>query len=170
MKLRLAIICTAALWLLPAPPPAAAAGHPLLTTIAVGYPQAEPLKDACGVAVDPAGRIFVANYYEHAVYVFEVINGEHKYKLRIPIEEPPFAPSGKPAGGPCDLAIDSGGNLYVNNWHYDVVRLPRLNASTPSYGPGVVIDSNQPTGVSVDPANDHVFVDDRTYVAEYDSS
>ncbi len=134
--------------------------------ITVGFPYAEPLKDACGVAVDPTGLIFVANYYEHAIYVF---TPNRKFMTRIEIDEPPLAPNKNAANGPCDLAIDSAGNLYVNRWHYDVLRFARLSLSSPSFAAPVVIDPHGSTSVTVDDL-DHVFVDDRTYVAEYDSS
>jgi hypothetical protein len=141
--------------------------HPSLGGIAVGPPKAPPLKDACGIAIDPSGRIFVANYYEHAIYVF---SQERAYEARIEVKEPPLAPTGKPVDGPCDLAIDSAGNLYVNDWHRDVVRFERLNPSAPTYGPGVVIDSDGSTGVAVDPGTDRVLVDDRTHISEYEPS
>jgi hypothetical protein len=147
------------------PPP-----HPFKLEIAISMPAPPPgppavLKGACGIAVDPTGRIFVANHYQQAVFVFSPSGA---FEAQVP-KEPPLAPGANGLNGPCDLAIDSAGNLYVNRWHYDVLRFPRLDPSLPTYGPPVVIDSNDSTGVAVDAA-DHVFVDDRTYVAEYDST
>jgi DNA-binding beta-propeller fold protein YncE len=131
-----------------------------------------PLQGACGVAIDPTGRVFASSYYGHWVYAFSPRGpkGERNLQATIELKEPPFAPSGKSVGGPCDLALDAAGNLYVNNWHQNVIRLPRLGASPPSFGPGVVIDANEPTSVIFDPQSGHLFIDDRTYVAEYDSS
>ena len=59
------------------------------------------------------------------------------------------SPDEDPSSGPCKLAFDAAGDLYVNNWHHDVVRfasseLPKATAE--------VIDSSQPTGLAVDPA------------------
>jgi hypothetical protein len=144
------------------------ASHVQQSTITVGFPRAAPLKDACGVAIDSQGRVFVSNYYEHAVYifVFNSLSGEYDFLARIDVPEPPFAPSLKPFGGPCDLAIDSNDTLYVNNWHTNVVRFEPTGPTT--FGTGVVIDSAHPTGVAVDLVNDHVFVNDRTSVAEYE--
>ncbi|MGN6816977.1 MAG: hypothetical protein ACTHK3_12985, partial [Solirubrobacterales bacterium] len=59
--------------------------------------------------------------------------------------------------GVCGLAIDSAGNVYANEWHQAVLRLRPTEFT---------LDSGESTGVAVDAAGD-VFVDDRTYVAEY---
>lgn len=129
-----------------------------------------PFKDACGIAIDPQGRLFMANYYGHEIAVFKRLP-EEKFDLEatIAVNQPPVAPNGKAVNGPCDLAIDSEGTLYVNRWHYDVLRYPRLSPGAPLYGTPTVLDSNESTSVTVDSA-DHVFVDDRTYVAEYEPS
>jgi len=147
--------------------------HPRLFTIASGFAaegaeaKADPLKDACGVALDAAGRVFVSTYYERAVYIyaFNQTAGQYQFLARVNVPDSGPPPAGKAVDGPCDLAVDSAGNLYVNNWHRNVVRYAPLTATT--FGPGVVIDSNHPTGVAVDPNSDRVFVDDRTSVAEY---
>jgi hypothetical protein len=151
-------------------PPASAAEPPSHLLEREIAPHDRPLKDACGIAVDPDGRLFVANYYEHEVFVFRLPpQGGFELEATIPVKQPPLAPNGKAVNGPCDLAIDSDGTLYVNRWHYDVLRYPRLTPGSPVYGPATVIDPAGSTSVTVDSA-DHVFVDDRTYVAEYEPS
>ena len=143
--------------------------HPRLETFKMPPPsKVEPLKDPCGVAVTATGRTFVANYYEHALYVFEENPPFHFYFDRIEIDEPPLGPNAGPIDGPCDLAVDAAGNLYFNNYHRNVVRYPSTGEL--SFGPGTVIDANYSTGVFIDPVSGHVFVDDRTYVAEYDAA
>jgi DNA-binding beta-propeller fold protein YncE len=119
----------------------AAANHPFLGAITGGY------EDACGVGFGPGG-LYVSDYYHDA------------------IDGPTSILSEDPHGGPCKLAFDSAGDLYVNNWHHDVVRYVEPFTA----GTGTVIDAAQPTGLAVDQASGDVYVTHRTYVAEYDPS
>ncbi len=117
-----------------------AANHPFLSAINPGA-----YEDACGVALH--GGLYVSDYYHDAINT----------------------PSGKiseasPGDGPCKLAVDTGGNLYVNNWHRNVVKY------TPPFESPTLIDSAQPTSLSVDPIGGNVYVAHRTYIAEYDST
>ena len=131
-----------------------------------GFPQEGSLEDACGVALDSAGDIYVSDYYHHAVEVF----GSSFYRPIAKIENE------DPLDGPCNLAVDESGDVYVNNFHRNVVKFtpsqfPPPEEGTPAkYGTGTVIDSEHPTGVAVDPATGKVYVDDRTYIAVYEAS
>lgn len=125
---------------------------------------AGPLMDACGVAVDATGRTFVSNYYGHAVYIY---GDNRQFEARVTVHEPPLAPTGKPYGGPCDLAFDAGGDLYVNNWHANVIRFPRFGAT--SFGPAEAISPGPATGISVDPASGDLYIDARTHVDVYEA-
>ena len=109
-------------------------------------------EDPCGVAVDSSGLLAVADYYHDAIEFFSP--QEHSYLNEIAGEDP--------SGGPCKLAFDNLGNLYVNNWHQDVVRY-----ELPSRGVGSVIAPGPATGLAFDPATGNLYVDNRTYVAEY---
>jgi DNA-binding beta-propeller fold protein YncE len=171
MRPRLLAVLVALLGLALGAAPAEGAeppNHPFVETFAPLLPPAgpPPLKDACGVAVDSGGRVFVSNYYQHAVYIF---SAAHDYVAQFHVPEPLFEGIGEKAvDGPCDLALDGAGNLYVNNWHRDVVKFVPTSATT--FAPGVVIDGdelNEVTGVAVDPASGNLLVDNRTYVAEY---
>src|SRR6201999_1068311 len=108
-------------------PVAAGAGRVQLYTIGSGPafevpPKDDPLKDACGVAVDPEGRVFVSNYYEHVVDIFAFNTAKYEWIGQLQIPEPLVAPGNKKIDGPCDLAIDSNRNLYVNNWHHNLMK------------------------------------------------
>jgi hypothetical protein len=125
------------------------------------------------VAVDSAGDVYVSDYYHDAVDVFT----------------PRLEPSGPPPfeyltqikaesndNGPCALAVDPAGDVYVDNWRQNVVRYapssypPEQN--TP-YDAGALIDAGVEgrgaTGIALDPATGDLYVDDRTYVAEYEA-
>jgi DNA-binding beta-propeller fold protein YncE len=172
-KRRAAALCLAISALLLAVPAActAATNHPFLGAITgekIG--PFEQFKGACGVAVDSAGDIYVADYYQNRIVVF---NAKEEFLTTI-ANVNPLDPAGvAPIDGPCDLAVDSSGDVYVNNYHRDVVRITPANyppANGTSYGAPFLIDSGQPTGVAVDPLSDDVYVDDRTFIAVYDSS
>jgi Divergent InlB B-repeat domain/NHL repeat len=128
----------------------------------------EQFRDACGVATDSKGDIYVADYYGNRVVVF---NDKEEYLTQINGINP-LDPSGvAPVGGPCDLAVDATGRVYVNNYHRDVVRyapskFPPEKGTT--YGAATTIDeANHPTGVAVD-ASGNVYVNERTAVAVFD--
>ncbi len=141
----------------PAPPPPPAPPTPPPT----GF-----LNGPCGLAVDSTGRFLVSDYYHHTVDVFSAGSSQ-------------AAPPGysnqlanvDPLDGPCGLALDASNRLYVNNYHRNITR---YNAS-PAFGAGTVItgaplDSSHPTGLALDPASGNVYVDQRTYIAVYDSA
>lgn len=123
----------------------------------VGY-----LSGPCGLGVDSEGRLYVSDYYHHAVDVFAKLGNEPEYLGQ--------AAGVDPLDGPCGLALDSSDRLYVNNFDRNVSRF----ATFPSFGTattiaGAGVDSAHPTGVAVDPATDDVYVNNRTYVTGYDS-
>jgi hypothetical protein len=114
--------------------------------------------EVCGVAVDSSGDI----------YVSEAASGVHV-----------FAPSGEPLAsissfGGCNVAVDSHGTVYL------AFPLGQVEKFTPSNEPPVtlstewlsagVVDANPSYTVAVDPADDHLFVAERSQVAEYDES
>jgi hypothetical protein len=130
----------------------------------------EQFKDACGVALDPAGDIYIADYYQNRVVVF---NKKQEYLTQITKVDPLDSGGVAPLDGPCDLAVDSSGHLYVNDYHRDVIRFtpgqyPPVEGTT--YGSRLTIDEAHSTGVTVEPKTDRVYVDDRTHVAVYEPS
>lgn len=136
----------------------------------------EQFKDACGVAVDSAGDVYVADYYQNRVVVF---NKKRDYLTQIDNVNPLDAGGVAPLDGPCDLAVDSTGHLYVNDYHRDVVRYtpetypPQAATSlqpATAYGSRLTIDEAHSTGVAVETGTDRVYVDDRSAVAVYEPS
>ena len=130
----------------------------------------EQFKDACGVALDSAGDIYVADYYQNRIVVF---SKKQEYLTQIDSVNPLDARGVAPLDGPCDLAVDSSGRVYVNDYHRDVIRFTPAQyppAKGTAYGSKLTIDEAHSTGVAVETGTDRVYVDDRTYVAVYEPS
>jgi DNA-binding beta-propeller fold protein YncE len=139
-----------------APAPSAGA-HSLLFSVSElpseHPPLREFLEDPCGVAVGSAGQLYVSDYYHDAINSASS-SGALGGKLIKAVE---------PLDGPCGLALDPAGDLFANNYHRNVVEF------SPGFSAAGVIDSEHPTGLAVDQATGNLFVDDRTYVAEYEA-
>jgi DNA-binding beta-propeller fold protein YncE len=138
-------------------PPAQALGaanHPFLQAIN-GSPTT--FEDACGVALS-GGDVYVSDYYHDAIDVLNPLSTPTPFQIEAQIA------GEDPGDGPCKIALNSASDLYVNNWHRDVVRYEPGGFSA---GSGTVIDSATPTGLAVDETTDNVYVAHRTYVAEY---
>lgn len=111
--------------------------------------------EVCGVATDPNGDI----------YISELSSGLHI-----------FAPDGEeltsyPSVGECNLAVDSHGYIYIAPPRGPVEKLepstfPVTSATT--YASAGVVDSGEAFTVAVNPANDHLLVDEGNQIAEYD--
>ncbi len=165
--LRCVAVAMALLLLPPAPALAAESpSHPFLgeLTGAEGSARtpAGAFEDACGVALDSHGDAYVADYYHDAVDVFA--GGTYITQIA----------NTSLGNGPCGLAVDSVGRVYVENWRAEVVRFtpsayPPV-AKTPYGSPTVIDESGTATGVAIDPASGNVYVDDGTYIAEYEPS
>lgn len=158
----LALVCLAAAV---APAPAAQASRMLLSTAAletsaVNPPPEGQIEGACGLAISPFGQVYVADYYHRLIDVFEsptaTTRGGYLSQIHLPGTNAVFGVN--TLDSVCGLAFDSAGNLYGNEWHEGVVRLT---------GGEATIDSGESTGLSIDPSTDRLYVDDRTYVAEY---
>jgi DNA-binding beta-propeller fold protein YncE len=120
---------------------------------------AKSFEGACGLAVDAAGDIYVADYYHHVV---DVYSSGHQYLTQIAVPR---------TNGPCGLAVGPTGDLYVDMYHEAVERYaPSSYPPSPgtTYGASTLIDSVHPTGVAVDPASGDVYVDERTAVEVYE--
>lgn len=124
------------------------------------------LEDACGTAVDSHGDIYLSDYYHRTI---DVYSPSRTYLTQIADPDP---------DGPCNLAVDSAGNVYVNHWRRDVVRFAPSQyppTESTSYGSPTTIDfpsapGARSTGVFLDPASGDLYVDDRTYVAVYEAA
>jgi NHL repeat len=113
----------------------------------------------CGVAVDHAsGDLLVADQNSNRIWIFD---SSGAYRGRI-------ADSG--LNGPCALAFDSNGNLYVRNANDGrVLRFTRSSATEYEFG-SIFYSAEEggATGVAVNASDNHVFVDRGDRVAEYE--
>ncbi len=145
---------------------AEAPSHPFRYEISLFEPVpklVEDLEGPCGLAVDSLGEVYVANYYHDQIDAFGPAGN---YISRMLNEEP--------LDGPCALAVDPAGDLYVDNLHRGVLRFalaefppapfPRNGLTS---GPATTIATGHSTGLALDPTSGDLFVDDRTYIAEY---
>jgi hypothetical protein len=145
----------------PTPPPVPPPPDPPPLVPPTGY-----FNGPCGLTVDGLGNFWVSDHYHRAVDVFSFIT-KIKLEGQPLIAHTPFGSHSGPADDPCGLDLDSSGDLYLNNFHRNVVRFP----APISIGTGTVLPgSEHATGVAVDPSTDHAFVNLRDHIAEYDAS
>ncbi len=125
-----------------------------------GHPA--PFEDACGLAGDSAGDLYVSDYYRAQVEIYNPSLSTQIVKLsKLDL-----------AAAPCGLAVNLSGRLFVNLYHRGVIE---LNPSTypphegTTYAPPETLDSGDATGIALDPASGDLYVDDRTYIARYEA-
>jgi tripartite motif-containing protein 71 len=105
--------------------------------------------DPTGVAVDSSGNVYVADLGNKNVQIFD---GSGTFKAAIT--------SG--LQGPNDVAADSSGNIYVVDSSNVILKYDSsltLVTHFGSFGPGNY-DFNSPTGVTLDPSGEYVYVAD----------
>lgn len=125
-----------------------------------GVPPGTGFEGPCGIAVDNSANFYVSDYYHDAVDVFTPGQG---YWTQL---------AGAGAfNGPCAVAVDSSGRLYVNDYHRAVLRYtasPYPIAKTTLFGSAAAVPAEDPTGISVDPLNASLYVDERTRIGVFD--
>lgn len=184
MKTSVAICCAVLALAIGASPARAANAHtfnPVLSlTGGTGVSAEDPVADPgaahppkpfdgpCGVTTDSAGYIYVASP--------AIGNGEGT-EGRIYVFDPAgnFVVQIKNDKQPCGLAVDSEGNLYVQEFFMTrriVMYSPDSFPPTPTtdFGSPQVIDEQESLAVAVDPSDDHVYLAQSFRVAEYDSA
>jgi DNA-binding beta-propeller fold protein YncE len=118
------------------------------------------IEGPCGTAVAPNGSIYVADYYHRAIDLYsppQQPTNSAAYQGTI------FEPGSNPIFGinaldsVCGMAFDADGTLYTNEFHQGV----RVGVD------GALIDDGESTGIAIDPSTKRLYVDDRTYIAEY---
>lgn len=118
-----------------------------------------PWGETCGVAVDPSGDVYVS-----------VFGGSiDKYvPAANPVTNADYASSIAHASSPCNIAADSLDNVFAAKWSLGPVTRYETSQFGASSATGAIVDSAG-SSVAVDPANDHIYVDERGQVAEFDA-
>ncbi len=113
--------------------------------------------EKCGVAVDPSGNVYVGMY---GGYVDKFVPSAN------PVANTDYASAISGLSSPCNVAVDSAGNVFTDTWSSGPVT--RYEASQfGSLSPtGSVVDSAGST-LAVDPANDEVYVDEKSQIAQF---
>jgi NHL repeat len=110
----------------------------------------------CGVAVDQTdGDLFVADSGNNRIWIFDETGA---YLGSV---------ADSSLNGPCGIALDPSGDLYVRNQNSgSVIKFTREGPTAYAYA-GVIV-AEQATDVAIDPANGDLFVDSARQVTEYD--
>ncbi len=126
--------------------------------------QIEGFGQPCGLAVDQAnGDLYVADSPKNRIWIFD---SEGSFKGKV---------ADSSLNGPCGIALDSSGDLYVEN-SLDGKAL-RFNRSAPAdyefastlYTPNPEAGDPPATDVAVDSSNDHLYVDQGSRVGHFDA-
>jgi hypothetical protein len=130
----------------------------LQTNVEASLPPPEgEIEGACGLAISPAGEIYVSDYYHRRVDVFSTA-GVYRESLPLPGQNPVIGVN--TLDGVCGLAFDSAGNLFANEFHQALLRLRPSEAT---------IGSADTTGIAIDRGTDDLWVNRRTYIARYET-
>ena len=111
--------------------------------------------ETCGVAVDPAGHVFVGSF-------------SNTIREYVPTTNPPAnspANTGNVEINLCNVAADAAGNIYATNYQESrIAKLAGVNDTSP-----LLIEPGAST-IGVDPVSNNLFGDRKSLVAEYDPS
>jgi hypothetical protein len=153
-------------------------------------PPAGYFEGPCGLTVDVEGNIYVSDYYPEEIADHDAVDVFGPEPLGYPYDYRTQIREVDPLDGPCGLAIDSAGALFVNDYHRAVLRYETTEFPPPPlpaeffapngppfptyYGDPTTIDTGdpttRPTGVALDEAAGRLYVDSRTHISVYDST
>ena len=156
----------------PTPPPGMSAP---------GDPKIPPVENIfeglCGVTVGVAGSVYVSEYHHRLVDAFgpDIRPTRNQSQGASSTDFGFFGAIEKidALDGPCALAVDADGNVYVNDYHRAILKYPA--PQQPPFAPtagtplaGYPLDEEHPTGVAIDLDSERLYVDERNHVAVLD--
>lgn len=123
----------------------------------LSFEAGKPWGEACGVAVNGSGSVYVGLYSSSVNEYSPAAN---------PVTDADYTASLEGLSGVCNVAVDSAGNLFADTWssgpitRYAPDQFGAISAS------GSTVDSAGST-LAVDPTNDEVYVDEQGQVAQF---
>ncbi len=116
-----------------------------------------PWGEACGVAVDSSGNVYVGLYATHV----------NKYTPSVnPVTDGDYSSSMEGLSEVCNVAADSTGNVFTDKWSAGPVTRYEPSQFGSLAATGSVVDTNGST-LAVDPADDELYVDEKDQIAQF---
>ncbi len=113
--------------------------------------------EKCGVAVDPSGDVYVGMF---GGYVDKFVPSAN------PVTNANYASAISGVSGTCNVAADSAGNVFTDTWSSGPVTRYEPSQFGSLSPTGSVVD-NAGSSLAIDPANDEVYVDEQSQVAQF---
>jgi WD40-like Beta Propeller Repeat len=113
--------------------------------------------EACGVAVDPSGDLYIGNFSGQILKYTPTAN---------PVTNANYTSSIGGAENPCNLAVDQAGNVFAEKWSEGPITRYEPSQFGSSAATGSIVDSKGST-LAVDPATQELYVDERNQIEQF---
>lgn len=117
----------------------------------------KPWGEACGVAVGSDGAVYVG-LYSNIVNKYVPSSGV--------VTDGDYAGSYEGVQGVCNVGVDPAGNLFVDTWGSGPLTSFAPSQLGVASAEGSIVDESGST-VAIDPATEHVFVDEQSQISEF---
>jgi hypothetical protein len=123
----------------------------------LGEAPGQPWGEACGVAVDPSGNVFIG-LYPSAVNEYKPTSGT--------VTNVDYSSSIEGLNSPCNIAVDQAGNVFADTWPEGPVSRFEASQFGASAATGSLVDAAGST-LTVDPATQEIYVDERSQIEQF---
>src|ERR1700727_2291782 len=113
--------------------------------------------EACGVAVDPSGDVYIGNFSGQILKYTPTAN---------PVTNANYTSSIGGAENPCNLAVDQAGNVFAEKWSEGPITRYEPSQFGSSAATGSIVDSKGST-LAIDPATEELYVDERNQIEQF---